>query len=102
MSTSHKLLKAMSGVFGKSYFPDAPENINNADFQAGYEVGLRNEDAPLFSDHHAITVEWKRRGFKDKETNEAFNTWKRGYWSGKYTAICNAPERDAETQLDQS
>lgn len=89
---SARMLAAMSKVFGKSYFPDAPENSNDADFQAGYQVGLLNQDVSIASPSHPITTEWIRRGFSGNETDEAFNTWKRGYWAGRYTAICQKGE----------
>lgn len=92
MNTITKLLEAMGQTFGGSYFPDAPENENDPDFQAGYQAGLLNDDLSIASQDHPIIVEWRRRGFKDKETDALFETWKRGYWSGRYTAIASGPD----------
>lgn len=95
-ATVTELLEAMGKTFGRSYFPDAPENANDADFQAGYQVGLLNEDISISKPDHPIPVEWRRRGFQGDETDEAFNTWKRGYWSGRYTAIASSPAPDSQ------
>ncbi len=91
---SDKMLAAMSRAFNKSYFPDAPENIANEDFQAGYQVGLLNEDKSIADSDHAITAEWRRRGFSGQETDAAFKDWKRGYWAGRYTAITSAIDHE--------
>ena len=100
MNPITNLLEAMGQTFGGSYFPDAPENANNPDFQSGYQVGLLNDDLSIANQDHPITVEWRRRGLKDKVTNAAFETWKRGYWSGRYTAIASEPKVAYEQEVD--
>src|SRR4051812_5901038 len=94
---ANEMLQAMSNVWGKSYFPDAPENIDNADFQSGFEVGMRNEDKSIAAHDHAITLEWKRRGSNPK-SDESFNAWKRGYWAGRYSAISETQEQHSTTK----
>jgi hypothetical protein len=85
-ATLNKLFTAMGQTFGHPYFPDDPENINNADFQAGYKIGLLGEKISIADNNHPITKEWQRRGYPNN-AEESFSSWKRGYWSGRYSAI---------------
>jgi hypothetical protein len=81
-SPEYSILAAMSKMDGKSYFPDAPENQTNTDFQSGYERGLQGDGVSCAG----IAEEWDRRG-QPVITNDSFITWKRGYWAGRYTSV---------------
>lgn len=70
--------------YGKSADPAHPDNTN-ADFQAGYKVGIVGSQT-----NTAFEWEYAARGCPDPLTPDEFASWKewkRGYWAGTFTSL---------------
>ena len=73
-------------LYGKSADPAAPENKDNAEFQAGWEKG-QTPHAPCGM--ATIELERVRRVFPliGEPEWDLFEEWKRGYWAGLFTRL---------------
>lgn len=65
---------------GKSAELDHPDN-QNADFLAGYAVGMTTDKSN--EAHDCIAEEWRERG-ECSANDPSFREWKRGYWTATF------------------
>lgn len=75
-------------AYRKSASPDAVENRND-DWQAGFVVGRALEFAADVDRSAAMEWEFDARGRPDTRgpDRDAWNEWKRGFWSGVWTSV---------------
>jgi hypothetical protein len=75
-------------AYGKSADPSAPENQND-DWREGREVGRRIDPNNSQGRFDALSREFAARGQPDEAgpDRESWNEWKRGFWSGVWSAV---------------